>query len=269
MPVDTYAEWIADGQPWRPSVPVADLSKALRGHGYVVYILGDDSHLKRRASGSTVDGSGAQDHAPYSHTPWPDPQPYPHITAEDIMPPPPGSALPSLAQLGAQIYADKQAGHPGVAWIKYMNWEPSGPGGPCYQDSWKPDHARTSSGDRGHIHLSGRTDLVRSTAAADYDPVARIQGDDMTPDELLNTALAGGITVRNALYSIYLRTPSNLAARLDQILAAAIDDDNTSVAMTPQDREALAAQLAQVLDIPTAEENATATDAKIATRFQE
>jgi hypothetical protein len=60
-----------------------------------------------------------------------------------------------------------------VAWLKYMNWEPSGPSGPCYHDKWQPSHVRTSSGDRGHGHLSGRSDHYLTDTTGGYDPVAR------------------------------------------------------------------------------------------------
>lgn len=93
------------------------------------------------------------------------------------MPPRAGSGLPSLQVLGAQMLADKLDGHPGMAWLKYQNWEPQRDnGGFCYQDSFKPSHVRTSSTDRGHIHQSGRSDHVTYAGADAYDPVARVRG---------------------------------------------------------------------------------------------
>jgi hypothetical protein len=171
MAVTTFAGWVADGRPWDPAFPVDDLAVCLRGYGYTVYILGNQDHATAQPP---------EDHMPYSHTPWPGRQPYPYVLACDIMPPPAGKGLPSLAQLAAQLFADRQAGVAGALWIKYMNWEPSGGSGPCFHDSWQPKHARTSSTDRGHIHISGRTDFVTSHAADDYDPIARIRGDDMS-----------------------------------------------------------------------------------------
>jgi hypothetical protein len=105
--------------------------------------------------------------------------------AMDIMPPTAGqrskltgALLPSLQDLAAQLYADKQSGHPGAAWLKYMNWEPDrNNGGPCYHDVWTPDHHRSDSGDRGHIHCSARTDFYLSGTADSYDLVARTMGD--------------------------------------------------------------------------------------------
>lgn len=163
MAVDTYQKWVADGSPWKPAHPVDDLAKRLRGYGYTVYVLGNDEHLHAQPP---------EDHVPYSATGWPKPSPYPYVHACDVMPPT-KAGLPSLAQLGAQLHADKQTNT--AAWIKYMNWEPSGPNGPCYHDEWQPNHTRTSSTDRGHIHISIRSDYTTSTAAANYDPVARLR----------------------------------------------------------------------------------------------
>jgi hypothetical protein len=98
-----------------------------------------------------------------------------------------GKPLPSLQALARQLYDDKQAGHPGAKFVKYINWEPEGNyTGPCYHDSWMPDHDRIASNDRGHIHISGRTDFYKSTASNSYDLVARTLGeDDVTEAELI------------------------------------------------------------------------------------
>jgi hypothetical protein len=154
MTVTNYAEWVADGSPWHPAAPVDSLAQTLRRHGYTVYILGNMEHLK---------SSTPEDHDPYSHTSWPGAQPYPFVLAEDIMP---GGAWP-LDKLGAKIFADKQAGNAGLAGLKYMNWTDSN--GKCWHDKWTPNHVRTSSNDKGHIHLSWRTDFVNKST--NYDPI--------------------------------------------------------------------------------------------------
>lgn len=164
MAPDTYAEWKADGSPWEPARPIEDLSNTLRQYGYTVYVIGNLAHLQARPP---------QDHTPYSATGWPQPSPYPVVHAMDIMAPAVGSGLPGLSQLGAQLYLDKTNNV--APWIKYMNWEPQGPGGPCYHDAWEPNHSRTASNDRGHIHVSIRTDYTHSHAATNYDPVARLR----------------------------------------------------------------------------------------------
>jgi hypothetical protein len=101
------------------------------------------------------------------------------VTALDVLAPPAGSTLPTLAQLGGQIYRDRVAGVAGVAWLKYMNWEPGD--GACWHDSWQPEHVRRPSSDRAHLHLSGRSDRVMSNAGAGYDPVARFRASLVPP----------------------------------------------------------------------------------------
>jgi hypothetical protein len=157
--VNSYAGWVADGSPWKPAVPVDNLAKVLRGYDYTVYILGNKAHLT---------ANPPEDHTPYSHTPWPGPQPYPYILGMDIMP----GGKWDIDVLGAKIFADKQAGAPGVAGLKYMNWTDSN--GNCWHDKWTPNYSRSVSSDRGHIHLSWRTDFVTNTAL--YDPIAPAKG---------------------------------------------------------------------------------------------
>lgn len=160
----TYAGWVADGRPWKTARPIADLKSTLQGHGFTVYLLGDQRHQMAQPP---------EDHTPYSNTPWPGKQPYPSILACDIMP---GGKVDWRA-LGQQIVADKLAGVPGTEWIKYINW--TTPDGKVLQDSWQPRHYRKLSNDEGHIHISARTDFVDSAVAAGYDPVARLLGEDM------------------------------------------------------------------------------------------
>lgn len=169
--------WIADGSPFRLMTPAKDLRDILRAHGYTVYDLGDRHHLE---------ADPPEDHTPYSQTGYPDAAKYGVGYGLDVMPPKDGQRsklddlpLPSLQQLGAQLLADRKAGVTGIRWLKYMNWEPERDwGGPCYKEAWRPTYKRTSSTDRGHIHLSGLTGYETSTTGAGYDPVARIRGED-------------------------------------------------------------------------------------------
>lgn len=173
MASTTHQLWIRNGKPWRLARPLAKLRDRLRAYGYTVYDIGNDDHL---------DSNPPEDHTPYSQTGWPIASPYGVGFAIDIMPPPAGKGLPTLQQLGAQMVADRNAGLPGISWLKYQNWEPDRDnGGRCYQDGWTPNHYRETSSDRGHIHQSGRSDMADSTVGDDYDPVARIRGgDDMS-----------------------------------------------------------------------------------------
>ena len=158
--------WKKAGKPVSGLIrPLAKLRDRLRDHGYVVFDIGDKSHL---------DHQPPEDHTPYSETGWPGDSPKWWLHAIDIMPPRPGSGLPSLQQLGAQLFADKQANDPGMAWAKYMNWGPDSDED-AVKDSWRPHHKRSTSTDTGHVHLSGRTDMTHYAGADDYDPVARIR----------------------------------------------------------------------------------------------
>lgn len=160
-----HAAWMRAGSSFRLARPLAKLRDRLRGYGYTVYDIGNQQHL---------DHQPPEDHTPFSATGWPVKTPNGVGTAIDIMPPAAGSGLPTLAELGMQILADRMHGDAEADWLKYMNWEP-GDGG-CYQESFKPGHVRVRSTDRGHIHLSQRSDMVDSTLADSYDPVARIRG---------------------------------------------------------------------------------------------
>lgn len=157
-----HRKWINSGLAWHLMDPLVYMRDKLRRYGYTVYDIGNNDHL---------DKAKPEDHTPYSETGWPVATPYGWVTAIDIMPPPSGKGLPSLQQLGAQIRKDKIAGR--APFVKYMNWGPVDDRH-AVQDSWKPDLHRYSSSDTGHIHLSGRSDMIHS--AVRYDPVAALRG---------------------------------------------------------------------------------------------
>lgn len=168
MASNAYWAWDRAGRKWQPARPVAAFADNLRCHGYTVGVIGSDdvSHLQ---------AATPEDHCPFSATGWPIPSPRGFVFAADVMPPPPGSDLPSLQQLGAQLVADRQAGI--VTSIKYINWEPDRNwAGRCVQDSWTPDHVQVPTEDRGHIHVSWRSDCLDATDFDNYDLVARVRG---------------------------------------------------------------------------------------------
>lgn len=201
MATQAYYAWDRAGRPWEVAAPIKAVGGRLQAHGYTVYYIGSDDRAHLQAD-------VPEDHCPFSVTGWPGKHPYPYVLAMDIMPPEPGARskidglpLPSLQQISAQMRADKIAGHPGMAWLKYMNWEPDrNNGGACWHDSWQPDYARWASGDRGHTHMSGRTDYVTSTAANGYDPVARLRGED---DDMSQQAEQDIADVRAMLYQMF------------------------------------------------------------------
>lgn len=161
MASNGYRQWLAAGRPWKLAQPIADLAATLRRHGYTVGTIGNGSHLQANTP---------EDHTPFSATGWPGPHPRWYVLALDVMPA--GGGLPSLAQLGAQLAADRNAGVAGAAWVKYMNWQPANAG--VRHEAWDPAHRVVGSTDAGHIHISCRTDYATSGVAGGYDPVARI-----------------------------------------------------------------------------------------------
>jgi len=187
MTITNYDEWVRDGSPWHPAKPIADLAETLRKHGVTVYVIGAvDTHLNIATP---------EDHAPFSHTPWPGSQPYPAVLAEDFMP----GAGYDWRELGRRIVADKLAGVHGTEWIKYINWTDAD--GNCWHDSWQPDHERRASTDRGHVHISGRTDYVDSDVAINYDPLAFAPISNPTPGggdsgKLAEDGQLGPLTIR-------------------------------------------------------------------------
>ena len=172
-----HRRWVNSGLTWTLAFPLAYLRDRLRRYGYIVYDIGNTDHL---------DHIPPEDHTPYSETGWPVITPYGWVTAIDVMPNP---ALPSLQALGAQLYADKEAGV--AEFIKYMNWGPTSDR-VAVQDYWQPDHHRKSSSDIGHIHLSCRSDCISDVSFNAYDPIARLKGITPLRSDDMYVGLADG-----------------------------------------------------------------------------
>ena len=165
MPTQAYYNWVKAGEPYELAEWMNDVVETVRDHGYVVYHYPDTAHLTT---------SQPQDHAPFSYTGWPLDSPFGWAFGVDIIPKD-GNAR-SLTPLARQIIADKDAGHPALAGLKYINWTDEQ--GRVWQTSWKPTKATRPNTDKGHIHLSGRSDSAHWRAVG-YDPVARMNGEDM------------------------------------------------------------------------------------------
>lgn len=168
-----YRDWLQAGKPYTLILPAADLQRTLRGYGLTVYDYPDDAHLQANTP---------EDHTPFSVTGWPDKNARWKARALDIMPRknvPDAQARGENAAIARQIIRDRDAGHPGVAWIKYLNWTDER--GYCSQERWTTDgqpNRRTTRGssDKGHVHISGRSDADTDTRARGYDPIARASG---------------------------------------------------------------------------------------------
>lgn len=155
MASTAYYEWLDAGEPYQPCRPVSDFVAMMRNKGYTVYHKGDTPHMQAEPP---------EDHTPFSATGWP-------ITSKrwighalDIMPDGP---IP-LSTLASRIIDDKIADKPGTQWIKYINWTDSA--GATWHYSWQPGLVKKSSTDKGHIHISARSDMDTSDNASGYDP---------------------------------------------------------------------------------------------------
>lgn len=166
-------DWVRSGRPYSQSKPTAAMQQTGRGHGYTVYGYPDKSHLV---------ASRPEDHTPFSATGWPIPAPRWIGDALDIMPLSDSPAdLAELARLARQIIADKDAGVPGTEWIKYLNWTDED--GNCWHVSWESGRkVVTRSTDKGHIHISGRSDWVARVPAA-WDPWDRMNHHDVSKED--------------------------------------------------------------------------------------
>ena len=164
-PSREFYVWVGAGRPYALMRPAAALQRVLRGHGLTVYDYPDEGHLR---------ASTPEDHTPFSATGWPVKSAYGIGHALDVMPRADTAAgRAENAAIARRLIADRNAGVPGVAWIKYINWTDER--GVCRQERWMPNHTTRSSTDKGHIHISGRSDCDNDPRADGYDPL----GDDM------------------------------------------------------------------------------------------
>lgn len=171
MTSDGYKDWLAAGRPYTLIRPAKAVQATLRRHGLTVYDYPDTGHLT-----ATV----PQDHTPFSATGWPGANRRWNARGLDIMPRSDSAAgRKENADIARQFIRDRDAGVPGVMWIKYLNWTDEK--GACRQERWtdkaNPNRRTTiSSNDKGHIHISGRSDADSDTRADTYDPIARMNG---------------------------------------------------------------------------------------------
>lgn len=166
-----YRDWLKVGRPYTLIRPARAVQTVIRRYGITVYDYPNDAHLT-----ATV----PEDHTPFSVTSWPLTNGRWRGHALDVMPRS-GSAehRAENADIARQLIADRDAGVPGVMWIKYLNWTDEA--GRCEQVRWTDAanplrHTVKPSTDRGHIHISGRSDCATDERADGYDPIARMRG---------------------------------------------------------------------------------------------
>lgn len=164
-----YRDWLAAGEPYALIRPAAALQRVLRGHGLTVYDYPNQAHLE---------ANPPEDHTPFSATGWPAANARWRARALDIMPRNDTAAgRVENAAIARRLIADRDAGVPGVAWIKYINWTDEA--GVCRQERWTPSHTSRSSTDRGHVHISGRSDVDDDARADTYDPLEEVMAIDL------------------------------------------------------------------------------------------
>jgi hypothetical protein len=173
MASEGYWDWLSAGQPYTLILPAKHVQAAIAAHGITVWDRPNQAHLKAETP---------EDHTPFSVTGWPGPNARWFARGLDIMPRSDSYAhRKENADIARQLIRDRDAGHPGARWIKYLNWTDEA--GAVRQERWMDrdrPNARTtrSSTDAGHIHVSGRSDMDSYTGAVGYDPVARMKGED-------------------------------------------------------------------------------------------
>lgn len=173
MPSLAYNQWLAEGEPYTLMRPAKDVQRTLQSHGLVVFDYPDESHLQ---------AVPPEDHTPFSATGWPKFSARWIAHAIDIMPRrnvPSWVANAENTAIARRLIADKRAGVPGAAWIKYINWTDEN--GKTWHTSWQPDERTVSSSDSGHVHVSGRSDMDDYVGAADYDP---LEVNDVTAEDV-------------------------------------------------------------------------------------
>ena len=234
-----YAQWIAAGQPYTPARPISDFVNVLRGKGFTVFHKGDTSHMT---------AVPPEDHTPFSATGWPIPSTRWIGHALDIMPT--GAPVP-LPDFARQIIRDKDSHVHGTGWIKYMNWTDET--NVCRHESWQNStgtRVTTLSIDKGHIHISARSDMDNSTEVSDsgYYP----GGSDMsfgTAEEYELHAInyrADGIASGKKLITVptFVDSAGNTHPPLSNTNQVAVNVEAILKAVSP---DALAAALASAL----------------------
>jgi len=235
-----YRDWLKAGRPYTLIRPAKAVQAAVRGYGLTVYDYPNDAHLQ---------ASIPEDHTPFSVTGWPGQNRRWNARALDIMPRSDSSAhRKENADIARQLIRDRDAGYPGAMWIKYLNWTDEN--GNCKQERWTDAGAplrRTtrSSTDRGHVHISGRSDVDDDDRADGYDPIARMQGRDysVTDSQLIANAERGVTALVAGTDPIQFDYPWNdeaaegfknplnqLSRKVDVLLAAAVADETRDLA---------------------------------------
>jgi hypothetical protein len=130
--------------------------------------------------------------------------------------------------------------------------------------TWRPYDGPSAHTE--HMHVSTVADNAIADDTRDWEI-------GMTPEELFAATLPNGSSFGGAIVTImnrtdYLANKLGLATKLDQILAAAVDDGNTTVTMSEEDRQILAQTLAAAIAAPTLEDVRGVVDEELDKSFR-
>lgn len=203
MTTAAYSAWVAAGKPYTLCRPGRDLRDVLRAAGYIVYHYPDTAHQL---------ADPPQDHTPYSATGWPVTSARWIGHAIDIMP---KAGLMSLPTLARRIIAAKNGGPAAAQVVKYMNWTDES--GICRHEAWQPDHVTTSSSDRGHIHISFRSDMDVT------DVVSRTGWNPLTGGTVTT------LDTENADWRALIWRVYTLINDLDEVPQSAVEGENNAL----------------------------------------
>lgn len=243
-----FRDWVAAGRPYVLCRPCREFEALLKAAGYTVYDYPDDRHQLADLP---------EDHTPYSATGWPLPSARWVGHAVDVMP---KAGLMPLPELARRIIAARDARTPGTEWIKYLNWTDEQ--GRCWHERWAADGTRitTSSTDKGHLHVSARSDYDNSdtVSASGWNP---LEGDMPWTDASIKalTNRVDSIIDMDDVNPVgdNLKPEPNQLARAIRALGdglkqvaddvAAVKARPVSLALSPEDRAAIVADLAAAL----------------------
>lgn len=218
--MSAHSDWVAAGKPYTLARPCRELKALLKAAGYIVYDYPDDRHQL---------ADPPEDHTPYSATGWPIASARWVGHAIDVMPG--GGPLP-LPVLARRIIAARDAKRPGTEWVKYLNWTDES--GRCRHESWKTaTRVTTSSNDKGHLHISARSDYDASdtVSRSRWSPLE----DDMDLDDdkdftVLKWRLEGIVNMRETI-DLHVKNPDGTPRLEDNELARMLRGIDTKLNM--------------------------------------
>jgi hypothetical protein len=280
MAVAQFYQWESLGRPLEPCRPIRDYVERLKAA-----FPQDAASFSWYANETHYQANPPEDHTPYSYTGWPQQSPHWVVFATDVMHHP--SKGVNCDELFPYWLSEAKAGR--TPWVKYLIWQAK-----LYdvRNSWAP---RNNSGHFDHVHISCRTDH-RNTSLGGWSIVpGKGSGDDMVKTFLWNgnyyvskgdasfrETIPDGASM-NVLRDAYpgcqypgadsngFPTPDlntrGWTEALVNITFGKIGGTGAPVTFPPELVDDLATAVAEAVNVPTADDNATATANEIHDRM--